>query len=84
MDSAKRQRIIAQINAKEKAPSAEDLRCLKEHGCESWGEYVVNQAEEQGVSISNAYSLFSLLGPSEAFDGFVTELEDAAMMAEDG
>lgn len=84
MDSAKRQRIIAQINAKEKAPSAEDLRCLKEHGAESWGEYVVDKAEEAGVRVSMAYSLFSLLGPSEAFDGFVTEMEDAAMMAEDG
>jgi hypothetical protein len=46
-------------------------------GAETWGEYVQNQAENTGVSFDEAWMMFEMLGESEAFDGFVTTLEDS-------
>lgn len=68
--------------------SEEDVRLLKEargHGlteAETWEEYVQMKAEENGISFDIALTIFSMLGPTEAFDGFITSLEDAADMEE--
>lgn len=45
---------------------------------ENWDEYIKGQAEDYGVPLGVARMLFDLLGPSEAYDGFVTHLEDYA------
>ena len=44
----------------------------------NWKEYVREQAEEYGVPFDVAWEIFLLLGPNEAYDGFVTELQDIA------
>lgn len=57
------------------------LREAREAGltdAESWEEYVRGVAEDYGVSFHTAWIVFDTLGPSEAFDGFITELEDLA------
>ena len=41
-------------------------------------EYVKGVAEDFGVDFASAWMLFDILGPSEAYDGFITELEDYA------
>ena len=45
-------------------------------GVETWGEYVQNLADDNDVDFNAAWSLFELLGETEAFDGFVTSIED--------
>lgn len=77
--AARRERSIAAINRRLPPPTPDELRSLKEHDAESWGEYIVGKADEFGASVSNAFTLFELLGPTEAFDGFVTSLEDGGM-----
>lgn len=44
---------------------------------QTWGAWIVDNAEECGVAVRTAITLFDLLGPDEAFDGFVTGLQDA-------
>lgn len=44
---------------------------------QTWGAWIVDNAEEYGVAMRTAITLFDLLGPDEAFDGFVTGLQDA-------
>lgn len=73
-------RAVALINKRLPAPTDGELASLKEHGAESWGEYIAEKAAEADISVGTAFSLFQMLGPSEAFDGFVTSLEDAEMM----
>jgi hypothetical protein len=43
---------------------------------DSWEQYVQEKADEFEVDFDTAWALFQTLGPSEAFDGFVTMLED--------
>lgn len=54
----------------------ECLDNVKEAGYDSVREYVQCMAEDYGVPIDIARSLFNMLGYSEAFDGFVNALED--------
>jgi hypothetical protein len=72
----KRRKLIEAIDAREGVPSADHLRSLKEHGAETWGEYIVNMADEHGMRVRKVYMAFELLGKSEAFDGLVTTIED--------
>lgn len=44
-----------------------------------WIDYVKAKAKEFGVPAGTAMTLFHVLGPSEAFDGFITMLEDMAL-----
>jgi len=74
---AKRLRTIDAINRKLAPPSPENLKALQEHDCETWGEYIANCADNAGMSLTTAFQLFDMLGESEAFDGFVTSMEDA-------
>ncbi len=83
MDAAHRQKYATALNKRVETPTADELRSLKEHHCESWGEWIVDQAENNGISISDAYGIWQMLGPSEAFDGFVTSCEDAALCMEE-
>lgn len=53
-----------------------DLREAAE-GATTWGEYVRGHAENSGLDFDAAWALFDMLGESEAFDGFVTAVEDA-------
>ncbi len=74
-----RQAVIAKMNARCKPPTEDELKALRqEHHCESWGEYICMMADEYGASVQGAFTLFDMLGENEAFDGFVTELEDLA------
>jgi len=41
-------------------------------------DYLTALADETGVDIETVFTLASLLGPSEDFDGLVTSLEDIA------
>jgi hypothetical protein len=80
--TAKRLRLIQQMNDRLRKPTDDELRSLREHGAESWGEYITDQADNSGMRISTAFSLFTMLGEDEAFDGFVTHMEDAEGMEE--
>ena len=51
-----------------------------EQGYESRKDYLNSLAEEFGLDKSTVYSIASLLGSSEDFDGLLTTLEDAAEM----
>ncbi len=77
--SARRQRSIDAINRRLPPPTEDEMRSLREHDAESWGEYIVNIADDCGVSASKAFLAFEMLGPSEAFDGLVTTIEDGGM-----
>jgi hypothetical protein len=50
----------------------------QEKGFDSRDAYLKNLAEEYEVSLSTVYTLASMLGPNEDFDGLLTELEDVA------
>jgi hypothetical protein len=47
-----------------------------EHGYENRRDYLQSLADEHGVELTVVYTLASLMGPTEDFDGLVTELED--------
>lgn len=46
---------------------------------ENWKKYVEECAEEYDVPFDRAWALFGVLGPSEAYDGFIAMLEDLAL-----
>ncbi len=74
-----RRNLIAKMDAKLKPPTEDELKTLRqEHHCESWGEYICMMADDYGASAQGAFNLFDMLGENEAFDGFVTDLEDLA------
>ena len=39
-------------------------------------QYVKDEADNCGVPLADALELFDILGPSEMYDGFITELEN--------
>ena len=45
---------------------------------ENWKEYVRDIADDYGVDFENAWTLFELLGELEAYDGFITMIQDYA------
>ena len=45
-------------------------------GYKSRRDYLSTLADEMGIDPTIVFSLASVLGPSEDFDGLVTELED--------
>lgn len=52
----------------------------QEHGFESRKEYLNDLADEYGVSMETVYSLASILGKGEDFDGLLTALQVAEEM----
>ena len=49
----------------------------QEHGFENRKEYLIDLADQFGLSPQTVYDLASIMGKSEDFDGLVTSLEDA-------
>jgi len=47
----------------------------------NWRKYVTEQAEAFGVPFEDAWMIFELLGPLEAYDAFPIELE---LLSEEG
>lgn len=56
------------------------LNIYQEHGYNSRKDYLQCLAEDYNVPLEVVYSLASMLGPSEDFDGLITALEDAEEM----
>ena len=48
----------------------------QQHGYESRAAYLKDLADEHGVDIQVVLMLADLMGPTEDFDGLVSELED--------
>ena len=44
----------------------------------TWKQYSNEVADDMGVKRADAWLVFQMLGESEAFDGFVTTVEDMA------
>lgn len=55
----------------------------RNHGYKDRTDYLLNLALEYGVDEETVFSLASVLGPSEDFDGLISSLEDAAHLFED-
>jgi hypothetical protein len=49
-----------------------------ENGYKDRHDYLVALSEDMGVDMETVFTLASLLGPSEDFDGLVTTLEDCS------
>jgi hypothetical protein len=49
-----------------------------ENGYKDRHDYLVALSEEMGVDMETVFTLASLFGPSEDFDGLVTTLEDCS------
>jgi hypothetical protein len=49
-----------------------------DEGYKSRRDYLENLADDMGISRETVFSLASMLGSSEDFDGLVTTLEDIA------
>lgn len=54
------------------------MNVYKENGYENRRDYLNCLAEDYGVSKQTVFMLAEVLGPSEDFDGLVTELSDYA------
>ena len=52
------------------------MSIYEEHGYDSRKDYLDNLAEDFGVDTDTVYTLASMLGKIEDFDGLVTSLED--------
>jgi hypothetical protein len=57
-------------------PHEETMSIYKENGYESRRDYLDSLADDFGIDKQTVYSLASLLGSNEDFDGLVTALED--------
>ena len=55
----------------------------EEEGYDNRQDYLNGLAEEYGIDSSIVFALADALGPSEDFDGLVTELEDIEYMGGD-
>ena len=53
-----------------------------DEGYKSRRDYLQTLANEMGIDPTIVFSLASVLGPSEDFDGLVTELEDLQAIGE--
>jgi hypothetical protein len=49
-----------------------------ENGYENRKDYLNSLAEDYGIDVDVVYSMASMLGKSEDFDGLITSLEDYA------
>ena len=54
----------------------EIMSVYQEMGYESRRDYLTSLADEYGIDPVIVFTLASMLGPSEDFDGLVTSLED--------
>ena len=58
------------------ATEREIMTVYQEMGYESRRDYLASLADEYGIDPIIVFTLASMLGPSEDFDGLVTSLED--------
>ena len=54
------------------------MTIYEEQGFKNRRDYLEGLAEDYGVPVQTVFTLAALLGPSEDFDGLVTEVQDAA------
>lgn len=54
------------------------MTIYEKHGHATRKDYLLSLAEDYGVPVRTVFTLASILGPSEDFDGLVTSLEDEA------
>ena len=54
------------------------MSIYKDEGYENRKDYLNNLADDFGIERDTVYSIASMLGSSEDFDGLVTALEDYA------
>jgi hypothetical protein len=59
------------------------MSVYKEYGYESRRDYLASLADDLGIDKQTVFSIASLLGASEDFDGLVTTLEDLSITEED-
>lgn len=52
------------------------MSVYKDHGYKSRKDYLKSLAEDYDVDLQTVFVLADLLGPSEDFDGLVSNLED--------
>ena len=60
--------------------SKDTLEIIKEKGYDSIEDYIEQTAEEQGIDTATAEQIAEMLGETELFDGYISSLEDYAMM----
>lgn len=48
----------------------------QENGYKNRKDYLKSVADEYGIDLGIVYSLASVLGPNEDFDGLISEVED--------
>lgn len=53
-----------------------------DHGYANRKAYLIDLADQIGAPLEIVFALADILGPTEDFDGLVTELEDAAMFGD--
>jgi len=58
------------------------MTIYQENGFENRKAYLIDLAESFGVDTHTVFTLASILGSSEDFDGLVTALEDLEMTGE--
>ena len=75
----KEARIIALQRIKNRV-SDETQYILNSRGYKTLTDYIEDIADEMGADYETAWALYSMLGETELFDGFVSGLEDCAGM----
>ena len=58
------------------------MTIYQENGFENRKEYLEDLADTYGIDVQTVFTLASILGSSEDFDGLVTALEDLEMTGE--
>ncbi len=60
--------------------SKDTLETIKRKGYDNLEDYIEQTAEEAGADTATAWELFYMLGENELFDGYISSLEDYAMI----
>ena len=55
------------------------MSIYQEHGFENRKAYLIDLAETYGIDVQTVFTLASILGSNEDFDGLVCALEDLEM-----
>lgn len=55
------------------------MSIYQENGFENRKEYLIDLADTYGIDVQTVFTLASILGSNEDFDGLVTALEDLEM-----
>lgn len=66
------------LNARLNRERTHGLEVYRDHGCESRFEWLVQLAEEHGLSLREVVAAADQLPAEEDFDGLVTTLQDMA------